>query len=109
MSSRYICTSADAMNDLLIDPARKCVSAVTGVLLIAIGEPDAAGPLDARHPHERDAGAGHAGIAQDRLHGVSELLDGLRKWILVGRLRADGHGDARNQCGRDDGSHASKV
>ncbi len=35
------------MKVLLIEPARKCVSAVTGVLLIAIGDAHAARPFDA--------------------------------------------------------------
>ena len=74
-SSRYICTSADAMKVLLIEPARKCVSAVTGVLAVAIGEADAAGPFDARRAHQRDAGAGNAGVAQDRLHGAAKFFD----------------------------------
>ena len=39
MSSRYSCTSADATNDLLMEPTRKWVSAVTGVLFSRSARP----------------------------------------------------------------------
>ena len=95
------------MKVLLIEPARKCVSAVTGVLRIAIGKADAAGPLDAVHPHQRDAGAGHAGVVQHLLHGGLELLDRLRMQgrLSGGCVSAAEHADATERQ-RHNQSHA---
>ncbi len=81
------------MKVLLIDPARKCVSAVTGVLRIAIGKADAAGPLDTVQPHERDPGARHSGVVEHLLHGGLEFVDRLRMRIVGGLL--SGRGGAR--------------
>ena len=53
-----------ATNVLLIEPTRKCVSAVTGDASVAVGEANAAGPFDAVGAHQREPGAGHAGLAQ---------------------------------------------
>ena len=86
-SSSYCCTSAMATNVLLMDPTRKCVSAVTGDRAIAVGEADAARPLDALRPHQRDARARHAGLAQD----LARPRRGTRRaWRAVGRRRRGG-------------------
>ena len=57
-------------------------------LRVAIGEADAAGPLDAGQPHEREARAGDAGVVEDLLHRRLEFVDGLR--VGISGLRLDG-------------------
>ena len=63
--SSYCCTSAIATNVLLMDPARKCVSAVTGVRWSRSAMPIPPGPFHAPGPHQRDARARHAGLVED--------------------------------------------
>ena len=99
------------MKVLLIDPARKCVSAVTGVFASRSAKPTPPAHSTPPQPHQRDPGARHAGVVQHLLHGGLELVDRPRVGIVSRRLRRHSRAGRRQQCPNDNsenGTHPEK-